>query len=37
LKYTATVSHLADERLAEVFVSNHKRGSALDIIMGSTP
>ena len=31
LKYTATVSRFADERIGEVFVSNHKNNSGADV------
>jgi hypothetical protein len=31
LAYTATVSRFADGRLAEIFLSNHKAGSAADV------
>lgn len=30
LRYTATVAYFPDGRLAEIFVSNHKAGSAAD-------
>ena len=30
LKYTATISRFADGRIGEVFLSNHKSGSAAD-------
>jgi ribonucleoside-diphosphate reductase alpha chain len=30
LSYTATVAHFADGRLAEIFLTNHKAGSAAD-------
>jgi hypothetical protein len=30
LRYTATVSHFADGRIAELFLSNHKSNSAAD-------
>src|SRR5262245_37254160 len=30
LKYTATVSHFADGRVAEIFLQNHKPGSQSD-------
>ena len=30
LRYTATISRFADERLAEIFLANHKAGSAAD-------
>ncbi len=31
LSYTATVSYFADGRVAEIFLSNHKAGSAADV------
>jgi hypothetical protein len=31
LRYTCTVGHYPDGRLAEVFVQNHKRGNASDV------
>lgn len=30
LDYVATISHFADGRLAEIFLTNHKAGSAAD-------
>lgn len=30
LSYTATVAHFADGRIAEIFLTNHKAGSAAD-------
>jgi hypothetical protein len=31
LKYTCTVSHYRDGRLAEIFLNNHKSNSAADV------
>jgi hypothetical protein len=31
LKYTATVSHFADGRIGELFLSNHKNNSDADV------
>ena len=31
LRYTATVAHFADGRLAEIFLNNHKNNSAADV------
>jgi hypothetical protein len=31
LKYTATVGRFSDDRIAEIFLSNHKTNSAADV------